>query len=822
MADIDTAPQGLDDYVNSLKAAPVNQPTVDNSQPVQISPQPEQQPTDEPEGLNDYVNQIKYGTVGQQLKTAAEGAAQGVVGPLAPALEQAAGVNPEDIRLRAQVNPGIHYGSEIAGLVLPAIVSGGESAAARAGLESFTVGGVAKGAEGVTGDLIGKLLPNATDTLAGKIGVGAAKGFVGNALIAGSDEASRMILQDPDQSAETALQTIGLAGAIGGVFGGAVPLWSATAGKKMGQMIADIKGRIADHVAASDPVQAITGELNAYMNEVDKIGSEVYGANGLKAQAIEKLVPELHEGMTAQVSKISEDLDSAASKLEARGDSNAALLRDKAEQFSQAANSDKPSDLFNAIQTLKQGLQEDSRYTEGVSPLSERPYRNAVKSLAHDLRESLENREVWGKAADVQQSINSAFSDYLKATKDFRNLMTNKVMDKPEINPAKVETYLKQLGKAQAEIKATKLQNYLDAGDTLKNAVSNTYEKLGLESPIVHTPLNNTLATFQPKTLGSKVADAFLQKMSGPGVGGAVGGLLGHMVGHGGLGTIVGAQTLGPFFSSVLPGIMKAFVTKDTSAIGAKSAIDYASAVAKGVDLLNKGAKAVFKANTAVMPEYLVPSERDRNKIEKNLQEIQNNPLGYMNRDSRLANYLPEHSSAMSQISSNALTYLNSLKTDQGKKNPLDSTPVVSPAQKADFKNALNIAQQPMIVLQKIKDGTLTTRDLQHLNAMYPKLYANMQSKLMEEMTSAVSKGQIIPYKTRIGLSMFTQQALDSTMTPQALMATQQQAPMRQIAQQQQAAIQSKGVKSSPALQKMPSMYQTPGQAGEARRAKDK
>jgi hypothetical protein len=81
-------------------------------------------------------------------------------------------------------------------------------------------------------------------------------------------------------------------------------------------------------------------------------------------------------------------------------------------------------------------------------------------------------------------------------------------------------------------------------------------------------------------------------------------------------------------------------------------------------------------------------------------------------------------------------------------------------------------------------------------------------------MTDFMNKDGVVPYKTRIGLSMFLAQPLDSTMSPMSIMAAQpipKQPPMPQQGK-------TKGSKSSPALQKMSQGYATPGQAREAHR----
>jgi hypothetical protein len=197
-------PEGLNEFL----ASPESQPGVVNPS--------------EPEGLNEFLapelKEAQYGTFGQQAKTALEGAAQGLVGPAAPAIEQGLGVNPEDIRARAETNPMIHGASELVGLVAPAFATRGASLLERAGLGAAAeaLPAVAKATQfGALEAIQAKLGLTAGETLASKIGTGAAKAAIDNMLISGSDETSKMILQDPNQSAQTAIANIGIAGVLG-------------------------------------------------------------------------------------------------------------------------------------------------------------------------------------------------------------------------------------------------------------------------------------------------------------------------------------------------------------------------------------------------------------------------------------------------------------------------------------------------------------------------------------------------------------------------------------------------------------------------------
>jgi len=171
------------------------------------------------------LTKAKYGTTEQQVKAGLEGVASGIAGPLAPYVEKQMGVNPEAIRGRAEANPVTSTVGQLAGL------------ATGVG-EAKVLGMAGEFAAEATG------LADATKYL-GKIGSSAVKSAAEMAVLQGGDEVSKMILNDPSASADSALANIGLASAIGGVTGGAFgvvsPLWKATVGEKLENTLGKVK-----------------------------------------------------------------------------------------------------------------------------------------------------------------------------------------------------------------------------------------------------------------------------------------------------------------------------------------------------------------------------------------------------------------------------------------------------------------------------------------------------------------------------------------------------------------------------------------------------
>jgi hypothetical protein len=143
-----------------------------------------------------------------------------------------------------------------------------------------------------------------------------------------------------------------------------------------------------------------------------------------------------------------------------------------------------------------------------------------------------------------------------------------------------------------------------------------------------------------------------------------------------------------------------------------------------------------------------------------------------------LAHYMPDHASAAGETIGRVVSYLNSIKPPTGRQSPLDPPRKPNSFEKASYKNALQIAQQPLIILQKMKDGTLTMKDMEAGHSMYPELMEGFRAKLMAKIVDVEHADIAIPYKTRLSLSLFMGQPLESSIMPQNIMASQSPPPV--------------------------------------------
>lgn len=693
----------LEEFNKSAESKPV----VDNSTENQTELPPGAIPADE-------FNEQKYGTTGQMAITALEGAAKGIAGPVATLAEKhLLGVPEEDIRAREETNPITHGAAEIGALGASLLVPGGIGKVAIGNL-------VGKAGEAAVG---AAHLADAA-SIGEKIGKAAVQGATEMGLLQSSDELSKMILNDPNQSWQTAAVSIPLSATLGAVGGGAIgavsPLWKATVGPKVTQFIEDARGRAAQYARGVDPKALVTDELSAQYQSIKGSIEKLASMPELESKAISKVLPDMEKAVKSFEKKFTTEVEGGV----------------------RVVDTDKIYDPFT------------KKMIEAPEP----------------------------KIATLPDGT----------TKELYDPFTHK-----------------------HELKNEKeLNSFIDVANKYKNAVEKESIEAGIKSPIESVSLAATKHAMGETTPGAKFVDMLFKKseLGSEAAGAGVGAAIGHssgIPGGGFLGAYIGSHAFGPLFKTIIPSIAKTLFEKSANSTSFKASIDYLARVVKGDALMGKAAKNLFKASAELLPEHLMPSENSTTKLDKLLLETHKSPDSLMETGNNIGHYLADHSTAAVANLTSKVQYLNSVRPNTDKMHPLDSAPVISSDKKAQWNQTLRIAEQPLVVINKIKEGTITPRDIMDLKSTAPEAYNRLASKISSEMADHISKGELVPYKTRIGLSLFLGQGLDSTLTPMGISSAQPAANSPQQSPQNSKTPASKTNK----LDKYPQSFQTPGQA---------
>lgn len=235
-----------------------------------------------------------------------------------------------------------------------------------------------------------------------------------------------------------------------------------------------------------------------------------------------------------------------------------------------------------------------------------------------------------------------------------------------------------------------------------------------------------------------------------------------------------------------------------------KTAVEFIHATFQGENLLGKAVKNIFKTGAEVLPQRLYPTPKMREKMKKRLAELDLDTSSLMKVGGNTGYYLPEQGMALGQVAGRVSSVLGGLRPSERKMGILSPQRRPSAAEHAAFDNALTLAEQPLVALDRIQKGTLTTRDVELVKQFYPSLYDRMSQKLMDEVISHVSEGEMVPYSMRLALSRFLGQPMDASMNAETVLASQPK-PMGPLT--------SPPKKKSGGLSQFAAQYQTPLQS---------
>lgn len=389
--------------------------------PASSEAEPDKQVAQAPDfvpGGDEVTDDEKYGSIGQQALAGAEGVAQGIAGPLAPAAELATGLTtPEDIRGRAEANPVTHALTEVGGFVA------GPAKLIKGPLALLDVAPVAP--------------------LIARIGSAAVKGAIENSVFQGFDEMAKHVLGDPNQSASTAATDIGLAAILGGAISGSIPgvqsLWKATKGSDLALAL-----------------KAITHRVGGIENAVPDVINKDIAASGMDiAPTIQGVLSDDPRGAEAFLRLNQSDASGSAKTLQAdytkfRHDAGNAIIESLGKTSDEVGNL---QDLSKADVGKQIGNQLAEEYSAQVSPISEvfDKLKNKFKNtpLLHDVQLA-DGSKAGGTITDAIDKISKLATDEGWVTSPSSDIMreVNRVIKElPLQNTVKnLSDYISQIG----------------------------------------------------------------------------------------------------------------------------------------------------------------------------------------------------------------------------------------------------------------------------------------------------------------------------------------------------------------------------------------
>lgn len=206
----------------------------------------------------------------------------------------------------------------------------------------------------------------------------------------------------------------------------------------------------------------------------------------------------------------------------------------------------------------------------------------------------------------------------------------------------------------------------------------------------------------------------------------------------------------------------------------------------KSTNALESGVKNIFNASKPAIEtttglasqnasDALMNAEHDA--YVSKLNGLVNNPEALVNQVTAgtdpIHHVAPNLAGSLNNGVSRATMYLQSKIPQEQPSGILNDKMYPSRQEISNFDRHLSLIENPLAILSNVKDGTLTPSDIETVSTAYPRMYAQMQERVLDHLSSMKSFDSI-PYHQRMTLSMMMGQPLDNSLSPSNLAANQQ------------------------------------------------
>lgn len=430
-------------------------------------------------------------------------------------------------------------------------------------------------------------------------------------------------------------------------------------------------------------------------------------------------------------------------------------------------NESSAADHFNEIDSAKGYLQSFAKSLEGKDNdkiIATLPLLQEVNGF---IRSGLEDSSMWGDAAAVQQKINRAYSElkdaktYLLKSIGERDPVTKKLV----IAPTKLETFYNGINKVKGQQTLDRLNGYKKALEDFAEASSDAHkvakipqDKQALVDMISKNYKNVDIAN---KTFGAdknfgfgrvtdwtsrafglglplKIAEHIVNQLKDPGV-----------------------------FAATLGKIHKTSETVgDTVEKLAKKAYE---PIIKAAESSKEGAKKVISKEDV---------EKDIKNVKEKMESVDKTHEKLENSTKQISGFAPKITSAIQRSMLQGVMFLHSKIpdwSDNTSQAPMDAPKQPKQEENTKWARYNDAVEDPMSVMADAVNGRVTPEGIETLNTVYPNLYTQMKSSLINEIVSKKAKNKdiTIPYQKRIAINQFLGVNLDSTLNPMNVMANQ-------------------------------------------------
>lgn len=702
----------------------------------------------------------EYGGFTGGLIAGGEGAARGLTAGLSdPLAVEAAGLLKgtetaekvrEHLRNYQEVNPGIAMAGEIAGAVAPMFFGDEAGIADILGSIPRGIGGAGKFAGEVATKLVGTSAEGLLKRAGQKAIKGAATAIVEGGLFSAGSEVSAATLQNRELTAEGIIASAGhgalLAGALGGVLGGAEPL--------LGKAFSAIGEALPGHgklSAAADEqyIRAISANKKSFLEQMkDRFGGEnAQGriANRLRSEGIveagdniEKIAAKAAKAESAAVDGLSETVEKVGAGGVRIGDALEAL-ETRAKQFdSRLGFRPAATDIRNKMKEIADiyGPRAEAGLRETGTPLKD--YQIPIRDLLEQ-RRGLERTINWNTDTVLSQGRKAA-----------GRTIEDTIMNAGEraAKEAGNETWKADYLAAKARYSETRFIN-----DVATDAAT--------------AKLRNRMAS--PSDYGAGMTGAVLGGEGGHMIAGGVGGMLLGAVHH-------QVRQRGNATLAVLLDKLGTFGGLSEMHAGSMARLD--SAI--DASLANRvGGVGVRAAKKVALGDFSHERfEKEASRVAKLAAAPEAVARHLAMQTATIDNHAPEIAQSVKQKASAAVHYLGTKLppgyTGEGPNptlTPNVKSAVSGPAKTGFLRSVDAVERDPADTIRNILRGHGTLEDADALKNVFPAYYAEAQTRVK---LVCASRTNPVSYQTAVRLGILFDEPTDPSLQADLIQQEQQ------------------------------------------------
>jgi hypothetical protein len=454
----------------------------------------------------------------------------------------------------------------------------------------------------------------------------------------------------------------------------------------------------------------------------------------------------------------------------------AAVVEDIRDDLVGQLKSDKPIDRFKALRFSKQKLQSIGWGTPTEQTILTKP---VIKELSSFVDARLSNPDIFGMAgASLHQhdDLLSKMYNFIppkgkrgnEQAREFKKLF---LTADNKFDQGKMERFLKVSETPKGERAKELLNNWFELQKILPDHLENTYANVPntlwdkaklneLRSSLAHTSDNieETQVLYEKSLAAQKGERLGVKEL-----------LLGGVGAYNPL--VAGGILLGDM------------ALKPIEYINKLSTIE--RAIGKTTEAIEKGSKAIFSPSLKTLGKTKGPLTRESTKEEvedykqfrDDLSSLHGNPMMMMDSLSGATEELfaiaPATAEGLQRSLMNANQFLASKLPSTMEINPFDEEMEPSASEVSAFNRYRNIIEEPTLALDQIADGTLMPETIETLATVYPGLYNQMKAELLNQATTMLGKKEKIPYQTKLMISMFLGQPVETSLSLESILSNQ-------------------------------------------------